>query len=218
MKKIICFLLTFFCLFITYSRFNKKVINYVLLTDFNNNYHELIINNLNINNKVFINNFVNKTISELTINIHNNRTIRDENRDYYLKKSLRESDILIIDIGKIELFNNYQENNMDNNYHYFSKMYDNIEKLIKEINKYAKEKIFFIGYYNPTSYYDSKTDEFFYYLDYKLNNLMKDNNIIYINLYEIVKGNNYKISEKYLNIDGNHYISKRILSYLEGNT
>lgn len=156
--------------------------------------------------------FVNENVLNLYQDIINNRTIKVDNKDYYFKKSLRESDFVVISVGMEELGNNYNKYNMKDNYDYFNKMYLNIEKLIKEIRKYAQDKVVFLGYYNPTNYYDSKVDEFFYDMDIKLNRLMLNNDVTYIDLYELVKGNNYKEKNSvYLN----NLAYKKIASILE---
>ena len=165
----------------------------------------------------FNNSFYNNKISGLTEDIKNNRTIWNNNKEFYIKKILRESDVLVISIGMEELKDNYDKYNINNNYIYFNKMYSAIEKLINEIKKYAKGTILFIGYYNPTIYYDSKTDEFFYNLDIKLNRLMMKNDIVYINMYEIVKGNHYKdnLDTPFLNSYGYKKLATSIEYYLE---
>ncbi len=163
----------------------------------------------------FNNYFNNYTLSLVYHDILNNKTIRNNNKDYYIKKSLRESDLIVISVGMEELNNNYNKYDMKNNYVFFNKMYSDIEKLIKEIRKYAQDKIIFLGYYNPTNYYDSMVDEFFYDVDIKLNRLMINNDIIYLDLYEKVKGHNYKEKNSvYLNDLGQKEIANAIIFYL----
>ena len=220
MKKIIYFLLTFFGIFIIYSNFNNDSINYISFNDTLNcyNYNDIIKNYLNNQLLNYNDLFINKDINSLIKDIKNNKTIRYNDKDYYIKKDLRESDVLVIFIGEEELSKNYSKFDMNKNYYYFNKMYNDIELLINEINKYAKGKIMFLGYYNPTNFYDSKTDEFFFDIDSRLSNLMIKNNINYIKLYEMVKGNYYKSDEIHLNIDGNKEIANIIMGYLEENT
>ena len=201
MKKIITLVMTFLGIFFIYFSFNNHHINYVSIGDniMNNN-----LNNINYNQFIkdfltkkkwlssFNTSYYNNSVLSLYRDLLNNRTIKNNDGEYYFKKVLRESDILVISVGMEELSKNYSKNNMTNNYLYFEKMYQRIERLVNEIKKYAKGKILFIGYYNPTNYYDAKTDEFFYDINTKLNRLMMNNGITYIDLYELIKGNSYK--------------------------
>ena len=187
MKKIIFLLITIVLIFTIYNHFSFKKVKYVSITDnILNDY-----NNYLSNNKLrdFNNSFVSPSILDLYHAIKDNKTIKVGNDIYYLKKVLRESDVLVISVGMEELTKNYNKYDMAHNNNYLNKMYDDITKLIKEIKKYAYEKIIFIGYYNPTNYYDSSVDNFFYNWDIKLNELMVNNDINYINTYELVKGN-----------------------------
>ena len=184
----------------------------------NNNYNMYVYNYLKDRKTINEFNFYfnNYTVSLLYQDIKNNRTIKVNNKDYYFKKSLRESDIVIISIGMEELANNYNKYDMKDNYAYFNNMYRDIQNLIQEIRKYAKEKVIFLGYYNPTNYYDSHVDEFFYYINIKLNRLMVNNDVVYLDLYELIKGNNYKENNSMYLIDQAHQkISEMIEFYLE---
>ena len=219
MKKILYFLLIFFSIYVIYNNFNNNPINYISFNDQfgNNSYNEMMRDYLIKKNRLlnFNDLFTNKKISGLVKDIKNNKTIRYKNKDYYIKKDLRESDILVIFIGEEELSRYYDKYDINKNYYYFNKMYNDIELLIKEVNKYAQGKVLFLGYYNPTNYYDSKSDEFFFDVDKKLYNLMVEHNANYIDLYEIVKGNNYKSDEIHLNDAGNKQIMDIITVYLE---
>ena len=101
--------------------------------------------------------FTNYTLSLFYQDISNNRTISVNNKEYYLKKSLRESDMLVISIGMEELSNNYHKYDMKKNYDYFNKMYLNIEELNSpfEINK---ELLFHIAETILNDYYDDIPD------------------------------------------------------------
>ena len=229
MKNIIYFLFTLIAIFFIYIEYNDFQYNYVsvgdsLINNINSNnikgsYNNYVKDYLIKNNKLknFNNYFYNSSISGLTNDIKNNRTISINNKDYYLKKVLRESDIVVISIGMEGLTINYDKYDVNKNYRYFNKMYEEIEKLIMEIKKYAKGKILFLGYYNPTSYYSSDIDELFFNMDIKLNELFEPLDVIYIDLYEIVKGNQYKDENKpyLLNTYGNKKISDIIEYYLE---
>ena len=217
MKKLTILLITILVIYVIYSFLNVQKINYISIHDnILNSYNDYIKNDLINKLDRFNNEFSNSSIIKMCQDIQNNKTIRINNYDYYLKKELRESDILVIGIGMEELIHNFNKYDMKKNYNYFNSMYSNISKLISEIKKYAYGKIIYLGYYNPTNYYDSNIDEFFYDIDYKLNRLMMDNDIIYIDLYEFVKGNNYKEKDFVtLNIDGNKKLARIIEFYLE---
>ncbi len=224
LKKILYLFLSIVLIFIIYLKYSNLEYNYVSIGDelilsnnFNKTYNDYIKDYLIKNNKLknFNNYFYNNTIIGLINDIKNNRTIRKSNKEYFFKKVLRESDYLIISIGMEKIIKNYDKYDMNKNYRYFNKMYNDIENLIIEINKYTKGKIIFLGYYNPTNYYDSKTDELFYDLDIRLNELLENNNIIYISLYDLVKGNQYRNELGLLNTYGNKNISNIIEYYLE---
>ena len=171
MKKIILLSVTILLIFFIYNSFNNKKINYVFIGDngvFNNYLSDYFKENESC--KEFNNLFHNKSITGLTKDIKENKTIRVNDNDYFIKKVLRESDVLVISVGIFDLLNNYDKFDINKNYIYFNKMYNEIEKLLSEVKKYTRGKIIFLGYYNPTNYYDSKIDELFFDLDYRLNN------------------------------------------------
>ncbi len=225
MKKILVFFLVFLCIIGTYYGLNYKKINYVSLSDsvMNNSfnyysYNDYLKEYLIVHEKLgsYSIDFTNHSIYLMYKDIHNNRTIKID-KEYYLKKVLRESDIVVISLGVEELSHSYHKYNMESNYVLFNKLYINILQLIKEIKKYAQSNIVFLGYYNPTNYYDGKVDEFFYYMDDKLNRLMVDNGIAYISLYELVKGNNYKNASNraLLNTDAHQRIASILKFYFK---
>ena len=176
-------------MFITYKCFDKNKINYLSVSDSYNKYNDYIYEYLKSNNRLssFNTDFINDGIDDIYRDIVNNRTIRINNNDLYLKKLLRESDLVVIDIGMYELKNCYDKYYMTKNKECFSKMYSDYELLVNEITKYAKGTIVFMGLYNPTNYYDSSTDSFFYDIDIKLGELMINNGVNYINRYELIK-------------------------------
>ncbi len=197
-------------IYLIYSLFRINKINYVSISD-------VSINDQFINKDKLANyhSFYSNSIEKAYQDIKNNKTIKQDNEIYYLKKVLRESDVLVISVGMKELNNGFNKYNMDMNYELFNKMYSNIKILINELKKHAFGRIIFIGYYNPCNYYDANIDRFFYDMNIKLERLMIDNNIIYLDLYELIKGSNYKINNYYLNDKGLKKISSMIDFYLE---
>ena len=230
MKKIFIYCLTLLGLFVIYKQFDNHKVNYVSIGDgitkgisskemesygYNNFIYEYLEKKHWIG--TFNNSFSNNTISALLKDVKNNRTLRIEKNEFYLKKVLRESDFLVISVGQDELSNNYDKYDMSKNKALFNKMYNDIEELIKEIRKYAKGKIIFLGYYNPTNYYDSKVDEFFYHIDTILNKLLLNYQVAYLDLYETIKSGNYKENDNTynLNIHGFRKVANLIEFYLE---
>ena len=204
MRKMIVICLSIFIVYIIYQTSYKYNVNCLILSSHEVSYLKTINNLLsskyhyvNINNQ-----FINNNIHGMIDDIKKNKTIINNKKIYYLKKMLREADYLIIDIGMKELTGNYNSFNNSLNSLFFDKMYQDIQRLIEEIKKYAKYKIIFIGYYNPTNFYDSNSDKFFYNIDIRLNRLMMNNNIIYISTYELVKGNTDKEKDNYINPKG----------------
>lgn len=205
MKKLTILWITFLIIYIIYSLFNVNKINLVLIddemfNDYNEYLKEYLVNSNRLND--FNDFFHISSITELYKDIRNNRTFRNNNKDYYFKKVLRESDVLVINVGMKDLSDIFDRYDMSINNIYFNELYSNIERLIKEIKKYAYGKIIFLGYYNPYNYYDANIDRYFYEIDNKLNRLFTDKNITYISTYEVMKNNRYNeklISKKILN-------------------
>ena len=212
MKKVILFMIILLCLFLIYNQFNTKKLNFMILGERIDSLENLKSTKriMNINNY-----FKNLTVNGLTKDIKNNRTIRINAKDLYLKKELRESDILLINIGESELAKEFSQYDVKTNQKILNKLYEDFAILIKEIRLYAKEKIIFVGFYNPTNYYDGNMDYLFYQLNSKLNKLMQENKIIYLDLYNEVKSNKYKDENSYcLNINGRKMLVNLIKKYL----
>jgi len=197
-KKVLIITLTLIIIYLIYLNANKDKINYVLVSDNYNNINDYLIDPKIINN---YNLFTNNSIIKMQEDIINNRTIRINNREYYFKKVLRESNLVVINIGMKELKNCFNNQVMESNYICFDNMYSNITKLIKELRKYAQEKIVFLGYYNPTNYYDANIDELFYNFDIRLTKLMKEYHINYVSLYNLFKNGEYKNKENIIKIN-----------------
>ena len=173
-------------------------------------------NYIGISKKDRLYQFSNNSIQKVYQDIVDNHSIIINGDIVYFKKVLRESDVVIIDLGMDELSNHFNKYDMNSNYNYFDTILLSIKDLISEIKKYCYGKIVFLGFYNPKPYYDSKIDQFFYEIDLNLNQLMKENNIIYLPLYELIKSNNYRLNNSiYLNHFGKKSITTLIENYLQ---
>ena len=163
---------------------------------------------------MFINSsYKNTRINGLIDDIRKNKTVRHNNQEYFLKKELRECDYLIINMGMLELDKLYKPFEKDNN-DSLNELLELVKNMLSEIKKYAKERIIFIGYHNPSNYYNQQTDSFFYEMDIRLNRLMMNNDITYISTYQLVKGNPYKKNFISLNALGEEKIANLINFYI----
>lgn len=205
MKKIIVLIITFLIIILIYFVFCNRNYNYVLLYDNNMNSNEIkkiyqeINNNLKSKNidKINYNEFYASSILSLYDSIHSNKTIWINNKELFIKKVLRESDLVIISIGMEELIDNYTDS-FSNNYIFVNKMYHNIELLVHEIKKYAKNKIVFIGYNDL--FKNNNSDYLIKNVNDKLNTFMYSNNIYFINADDIYDKKNNIVVDKILNI------------------
>lgn len=205
MKKIIVLTITFLIIILIYFVFCNRNYNYVLLYDNNMNSNEIkkiyqeINNNLKSKNidKINYNEFYASSILSLYDSIHSNKTIWINNKELFIKKVLRESDLVIISIGMEELIDNYTDS-FSNNYIFVNKMYHNIELLVHEIKKYAKNKIVFIGYNDL--FKNNNSDYLIKNVNDKLNTFMYSNNIYFINAADIYDKKNNIVVDKILNI------------------
>ena len=64
-----------------------------------------------------------------------------------------------------------------------------LEKLFKELRKYAKEEIIFIGFYNPLEEENLTTERLYNYLITKTKALCKKYEIEYLDIYNLFKNN-----------------------------
>jgi len=116
MKKIIGFLLCFLTVFLIFIFTKDEKINYLAIGDtltrgvnsynfYGNGYNDYVKNYLKRNNllRSFNNYYYNNSLKGLTEDIKNNRTIMVNNKEYFLKKMLRESDLIVIKISKFTI-------------------------------------------------------------------------------------------------------------------
>ena len=222
-KKIILILIILIViLFFSYPNYYKKELNYTLLGDkqvFSNNiisknfsdliYDELIKKEKINYNKDYIQSDV--RIIDIINNINNNKKINNLS----IQKLLKDSNILIINIGNNELYYklakyDHSENNEKEIYLYLDNVLKDYEVLLNLIKKYNNEKIFIIGVYNDTN--NINNDKFYNYINKKIENYSENNNIIFIN--ELNKNNNYitNTTPNYITNKGNLALFNKIYS------
>ena len=231
MKKIIVPILLVIFIFIIYKANENNLIDYMVIGDSisqglnsygnktygYNDYLKSYLENNNLLHKY--NDFFSKNkyyIKDLTSDIVNNKNIIYNDKNYNIKKELRESDILTISIGMdelTELLNKkpiYEEIKSD-----LDKIINDMDDLLKIIKKYSKTKIILIGYYNPFNTYDKNTERIFSYLADKYTYLSKKYNIEYVDIYNIIKKDKSYLPNKldyHLTSKGYLEITKEIIS------
>lgn len=201
--KLIIFIIICLVIFLIFKLNNHHNITYLALGDsfalgknaygqIDYGYSDYVKDYLEKNDKLnkYIKTFSEEDASITTLyqNIVLNKKITLNNKEYNLKQSLRETNILTLSIGlndliyKLSITNNLNESSIDK---IISEIAENFNKLITEIRKYYPKEIYVIGYYNI--YPQSKLYELSIK---KLNNIYKNNkDIIYIDTYELFEKN-----------------------------
>ena len=153
--------------------------------------------------------------------------IKEElNYNLKLRKDLRESDLVTISIGANDLlhrldFRNFEISRLLELKDQVRLIIPNLDNCLKEIRKYAKEKIVIVGYYNPIPFLfntnQKDLDNLFAYIDDEYKALAKKYNCKYISLYESFKKNKDFLpnpSDIHPSIEGYKYISNEIIKKL----
>ncbi|MBP3635499.1 MAG: hypothetical protein J6J17_03465 [Bacilli bacterium] len=231
MKMKIFLVLTFFSIlvFISYIQGNKKEINYTILGDkdlFSNNiisknFSDLIYDELKELNDFgfYSKDFINKDIRiiDLINDINNNIEIDDIS----VQNILKRTNLLILNIGNNEI--NYKLSKIDPNenndniiYSYIDEVLIDLEELIKIIKKYNDGNIIFLGYYNDTNNLDN--NKYYSYINSKAQLIMKEYNIDFVNLFNILNKNEDYLTKKtpiYITNDGNLAIYNKIYNKID---
>lgn len=226
MKMKIILVLSFFSLLIliSYIQNNSSEINYTILGDkelFSNNlksvnFADLISRKLEEKDELgfYSKDFIKENIRTIDVinDINQNLTIDNIS----IQNILKRTDILIINIGNNEINYklskiNYEEN--DNEiYKYLDEVIIDIQDLIKTIKKINKKRIIFIGYYNDTN--NVNNDKYYIYINKKINEISNNENLEFIDLYNILNKNNDYITKSnpvYITNEGNIAIYNNII-------
>lgn len=130
--------------------------------------------------------------TDLINDITNNKTLTINNKEKTIQNALIKADITTISIGINDLLYHLT---MDS-----GKPYDKVDQVIEDINKlfklikeYSKEKIYVVGYYNPLPNHELKNqiEEVLLYANQKLAIICDKYNIIYVDVYDLFKYNDY---------------------------
>ncbi len=243
--KIIVFVVSMFIVFFTYNKFikqNSKII-YIPLGDsiaegmtpyhsIDYGYTDYIKDYLSDNNKL---SFYTKkytksgyTIEDIKNDINNNKTIVEDNKTYYLKEILRESDLVTVTVGANDLMKGMSLDDIPMkllNIKSIKKDIDDVIKsykdLLKLIKQYAKEEIIVTGYFNPLpkmTQYKEEIDEIVKYFNYSIEEICNDLNVKYVDLFDSLN-NKKDIFPNPLDIHpskiGYEIISKEIIKNIE---
>lgn len=212
--KLITLILIILIIFIIYKYTNHNNINYTAIGDsltlgqnsfgiVDYSYSDYVNDYLIENNKnhKYIKSFSNKylTIDKFKDNILSNKKIIIKKQVYNIRQTLRETNILTIQVGlndlkyKISLLEIKSENNLDNIINELDKEFS---ELIKEITKYYPHKLYVIGYYKSS-------DDYLNLGIMKLNNIYRNKKQIeFIDIENIMNNNKYYSSNSYY---PNHY-------------
>ena len=218
-NKFIILLTIFIVFYINVITKNEKIDLLTLGDEISVNYEEKTYNDFLIEylkEKKKFNSYINNyncqdcRITDLINKINNNEEIKINDKKITIQNSIKNSEIITISIGMKQIINNVKKNSI---YIDISELMNDIDILLTKIRKLNKNKIIFIGLYNPTL--NHNTDNIIKYSNKKLVNLLNKHNVIYINAYNIFKNNNHLVYNFIPNIDGHKLISQNIINNLK---
>ena len=211
MKKIFCFLIICLLIYTIYYFNHTDKITYISLGDFlsvgidsngntNYGYSNYLANYLKEKDllKDYNNSFSTSgtRIIDLKNKLETNQTIKKNGKSLSLKKCLREADLVTLSIGtddiltsitlstvSVENLSNKEITNM------VDKTINELDTLFKELRKYAKNDIIFIGFYNPLEEETLTIERLYTYLITKTKDLCKAYDIEYLDIYNLFKKN-----------------------------
>ena len=210
MKKILCLLIICLLIYAIYYFNHTDKITYISIGDSlsvgidsngNTNYGYSNYLAKYLKDKDLLKNYNNyfsasgTRIIDLKNKLETNWTITKNEKSISLKKCLREADLVTLSVGlddiltgltlstvSVENLTNKEITTLVN------KTIKELDVLFKELRKYAKEDIIFIGFYNPLE--ESLTTERLYtYLITKTKDLCKSYDIEYLDIYNLFKKN-----------------------------
>lgn len=141
-----------------------------------------------------------------------------------LKKDLRESHLVTITLGLYDFLDKIEEFEIKNIKEYkeeIKKLIAKQDQTLKEIRKYAKNKIILIGYYNPIPLLfntnEQEMDDLFNYINDVSKEICAKYNIEYIETYYLFKENKFLDNPNNIhpNLDGYKTIFSNILPILK---
>ncbi len=244
-KKLILGLVVFLSVFVIYLGTNDKKMNYIALGDslakgqnpygeINYGYADYIANYLERNDllKFYTKDFAESgdKISDLLEKIKDNRTVQVGDQIINIKSTLRESDLVTISIGANDFIKSFQLESLvqdlsdENLLKKVDEILPQLDEVLKEVRKYAKNEIIVVGYYNPlpraTKLVEEKIDQLFSYADQAYQNICKKYDITYLGIYDTFKNHDDYLPNPmdiHPNIKGYEAISNIVIDHLEKN-
>ena len=210
-KKLIFFVILCFIIYIIYSYFHTDKINYLSLGDslslgvnaygdVNYGYSDYFASYLDRKQVLesYYKDFSTSgyRISDLQYQLDTNEHILVEDKELSLKKCLRESDLITLSIGANDLIADVNLSTVDINtlqddevIAMIDEVDADLEEIFKNLRKYAKGTIVFIGYYYPYQEPSLMIERLFSYLNDKFEQTCDKYDIVYINTYYTFKNN-----------------------------
>lgn len=135
-------------------------------------------------------------IIDLKNKLETNWTIKKDGKSLSLKKCLREAELVTLSVGMDDILteltlSTVSVENLSNKEitTIVDKTVNELDSLFKELRKYAKEDIIFIGFYNPLEEETLTAERLYTYLITKTKNLCKTYDIEYLDIYNLFKKN-----------------------------
>lgn len=198
MKKIIFIIILFLSCYIIYSLTYDDKFNYLTIGDslslgVNNygikqyGYSDYVRDYLRENNKLknYDNTFTdaNYRITDLLKMTLYNEVKSVNGKDFSFNRLLKNADIITLSIGMNELYYKLKIND-SNVYNYMNGLLNDMELLLKHINKFNHKKVFVLGYYNVLNCQDEIN-----YINTKLKFIVESEGFEYIDLSNVFDNN-----------------------------
>lgn len=212
--KLIVFIISLLIVFFTYSIFinqNSKITyiplgdsiaeGYTPYHDVDYGYPDFVADYLKKNDNLYF--YTKKyaksgyTIDDVKRDIDNNKEIQIDNKKYYLKQMLRESDLVTLTVGANDFIKGMSMDDIPVkllDIKSVKKSADIIANSFKEllilIKQYAKNQIIVTGYYNPLPrlvLYKDTIDEVIKYYNNLIENICEELNVVYVDIFDEIK-------------------------------
>lgn len=210
-KKIVVLLIICILIFLIYTLNHTTKLNYLALGDYisvgidsnsNTNYGYSNYLAAYLKKEGLLENYTNafatssSKITDLIYNLEINQTVTANGKVLSLKKCLRDSDIVTLSIGMNDLLSKITLSTKDVEIlsnEDITRISDDIIKelnlLFKGLRKYAKDKIIFIGFYDPYKSNSTNVERLYSYLQTKTKSLCEIYDIDYLDIYHLFKTN-----------------------------